>query len=78
MKAIAEAHDTAHVPMTFDSYQHVTGPFFHGTKREFAIGEMLAELAERRELEWPPAQILQGMLDSIAKLGAHGLGVIED
>jgi hypothetical protein len=39
--AIADAHDTAHVPVTFDSYQHVTGPFFHGTKSEFEIGDEL-------------------------------------
>ncbi|HSP27080.1 MAG TPA: NAD(+)--rifampin ADP-ribosyltransferase, partial [Ilumatobacteraceae bacterium] len=40
--AIAEAHDTAYVPVTFDSYRHVTGPFFHGTKNEFALGDELA------------------------------------
>jgi rifampin ADP-ribosylating transferase len=39
--AIAEGHDTADVPVTFDSCQHVTGPFFHGTKFEFAIGDQL-------------------------------------
>ncbi len=40
-EAIAQAHNAAHVPATFDSYQHVTGPFFHGTKSEFAIGDEL-------------------------------------
>lgn len=155
--AIAEAHGTAHVPVTFDSYQHVTGPFFHGTKSEFAIGDELtpgygsnyhdgrvanhvyfaallepaiwgAELAvalgdgtgrerlyiveptgpfeddpnvtnkkfpgnvtqsyrtrhpmritgEVESWEGHPPEILQGMLDNIAKLRADGLDVIED
>lgn len=155
--AIAEAHGTAHVPVTFDSYQHVTGPFFHGTKSEFAIGDELtpghgsnyhdgrianhvyfaallepaiwgAELAvalgdgtgaERLYIVEPtgpfeddpnvtnkrfpgnvtksyrtrhpmriigvveswdghPPEILQGMLDNIAKLRAGGLDLIED
>jgi hypothetical protein len=39
--AIAEAHDSAHVPVTYDHCEHVTGPFFHGTKSEFAIGDEL-------------------------------------
>ena len=39
--AIAEANDTAYVPVTFDSCEHVIGPFFHGTKTEFAIGDEL-------------------------------------
>jgi rifampin ADP-ribosylating transferase len=156
-EAIAEAHGTAHVPVTVDSYQHVTGPFFHGTKSEFTIGDELtpghgsnyhdgrvanhvyfaaliepaiwgAELAvalgdgtgrERLYIVEPtgpfeddpnvtnkkfpgnvtqsyrtrhpmriigeieswaghPPEILQGMLDNIAKLRADGLDVIED
>ena len=28
-------------PVTFDSYEHVDGPFFHGTKTEFSIGDEL-------------------------------------
>ncbi|MFP4511761.1 MAG: NAD(+)--rifampin ADP-ribosyltransferase [Acidimicrobiales bacterium] len=39
--AIAEAADTEHVPVTFDSCDQVTGPFFHGTKTAFAIGDEL-------------------------------------
>ena len=39
--AIATAHNTDHVPVTFDSYEHVLGPFFHGTKTRFAIGDRL-------------------------------------
>jgi len=39
--AIAAAQHTEHVPVTFDSYDHVVGPFFHGTKAEFAIGDLL-------------------------------------
>jgi hypothetical protein len=39
--AIADATDTPYVPVTLDSYEHVTGPFFHGTKVEFAIGDEL-------------------------------------
>jgi len=40
--AIAEARDTEYVPVSFDSYEHITGPFFHGTNTEFAIGDELA------------------------------------
>lgn len=28
-------------PVTFDHCDHVTGPFFHGTHREFAAGDLL-------------------------------------
>ena len=31
--------DTKHVPVTFDSCAHVTGPFFHGTKIAFEAGD---------------------------------------
>ena len=40
-EAIAEAHDTEYVPVAFDSYQHVTGPFFHGTTSELDVGDEL-------------------------------------
>ena len=155
--AIAEADNTEHVPVSFDSCEHVVGPFFHGTKTEFAIGDELvpghgsnyhqgrvanhvyfaallepaiwgAELAvaldgglgheriyivepngpfeddpnvtnkkfpgnvtksfrtrhpvrivgEVESWERHPTEILQGMLDSIAKLRTEGLDVIED
>jgi rifampin ADP-ribosylating transferase len=39
--AIARAHETVHVPVTFDSCDHVTGPFFHGTSVDLAIGAEL-------------------------------------
>lgn len=40
--AIAEAQDNAYVPVTFDSHEHINGPFFHGTRVEFAIDDELA------------------------------------
>jgi rifampin ADP-ribosylating transferase len=39
--AISEANDTDWIPVTFDSCEHVRGPFFHGTKTEVAVGEEL-------------------------------------
>lgn len=39
--AIADADGAAWVPVTFDSCQHVDGPFFHGTKTDFATGDEL-------------------------------------
>lgn len=30
-----------HVPVTFDRCDHITGPFFHGTKGEFVAGDLL-------------------------------------
>jgi rifampin ADP-ribosylating transferase len=39
--AIAEGHHTEDLPVTFDSCEHVDGPFFHGTKTDFAIGDEL-------------------------------------
>jgi hypothetical protein len=40
-QAIAEATDTNFVPVTFEQYEHVDGPFFHGTKTQFEIGDEL-------------------------------------
>lgn len=37
--AIAEAGDTDHVPVTFESCDHIEGPFFHGTKTTFELGD---------------------------------------
>lgn len=35
-------HDaTGWVPVTFESCDHVTGPFFHGTKGEFGAGDRI-------------------------------------
>ncbi len=33
--------DTTYIPVTFDSFEHVTGPFFHGTRTELAVGDEL-------------------------------------
>jgi len=38
-EAIAAAAGTEHVPVTFDRCDHVTGPFFHGTRVAFAPGD---------------------------------------
>lgn len=38
-EAIAAAADTEWVPVTDDTCGHVTGPFFHGTKVDFAVGD---------------------------------------
>lgn len=159
--SIAEAIEASgaaeYVPVTFDSCEHIDGPFFHGTKTEFSIGDELvpghgsnyhegraanhlyfaallepavwgAELAvaagggggreriyiveptgpfeddpnvtnkrfpgnvtqsyrtrhpmrivgEVESWEGHPPEVLQGMLDNIARLRAEGLDVIED
>lgn len=38
-EAIAEAADTEYVPVTFDHCAHIAGPFFHGTRAEFEVGD---------------------------------------
>ncbi len=40
-EAIAESGDTEHVPVTFDSCDHVEGPFFHGTRATFMDGDLI-------------------------------------
>jgi hypothetical protein len=40
-ESIADASDTVHVPVTFDSCEHVAGPFFHGTGAALGIGDEL-------------------------------------
>jgi hypothetical protein len=40
-ESIADASDTVHVPVTFDSCEHVAGPFFHGTTAALGIGDEL-------------------------------------
>ncbi len=37
--AIAESSDVDYVPVTFESCGQVSGPFFHGTKFEFDVGD---------------------------------------
>lgn len=39
--SIAESANTEFVPVTFDRYDHVTGPFFHGTRLAFVPGDEL-------------------------------------
>lgn len=33
--------DIADVPVTFDRYDHIEGPFYHGTKCAFEVGDQL-------------------------------------
>lgn len=40
-EAIAESSDTDYVAVTFESCSPVEGPFFHGTKTGFCLGEWL-------------------------------------
>lgn len=40
-EALAESSDTAYVPVTMESCSHVDGPFFHGTRTTFEIGDRL-------------------------------------
>ncbi len=39
--AIAESSDMDYVPVTFESCDHVDGPFFHGTMTAFDAGDQL-------------------------------------
>jgi rifampin ADP-ribosylating transferase len=38
-EAIEASRDTEHVPVTFESCEHVEGPFFHGTRVAFDPGD---------------------------------------
>lgn len=40
-ESIAAASTTNHVPTTFERCDHVVGPFFHGTKTSFEMGDLL-------------------------------------
>jgi Rifampin ADP-ribosyl transferase len=40
-EAIAESTNTDYVPVTFERYEHIEGPFFHGTKTRFEVGDEL-------------------------------------
>jgi len=33
--------DSAHIPVTFESFGHVAGPFYHGTKADLRAGDLL-------------------------------------
>ena len=34
-------NESYHVPVTYEHFEHVEGPFFHGTKSELAVGDEL-------------------------------------
>jgi len=40
-KAFMGETDNAYVPVTFESCDHIEGPFFHGSKSTFGIGDEL-------------------------------------
>jgi hypothetical protein len=40
-ESIASSTDTHYEPVTFERCAHVDGPFFHGTKSTFGIGDQL-------------------------------------
>jgi hypothetical protein len=33
--------DSAHIPVTFEHYDHIKGPFYHGTRANATPGELL-------------------------------------
>lgn len=33
--------DSAHIPVTFENCAHITGPFYHGTKADLEVGDLL-------------------------------------
>lgn len=41
MTEVTDGDGAVHVPVTYDSCRHVTGPFFHGTKSVLAVGDEL-------------------------------------
>ena len=40
-QAIADTDGAVHVAVTFENCEHVAGPFFHGTKAAFEIGDLI-------------------------------------
>ena len=40
-EAIAAASATRHIPVTFERCDHLDGPFFHGTKTSFHVGDVV-------------------------------------
>lgn len=40
-EAIAAASETSYIPVTVESCDHVEGPFFHGTKTSFDVGDLV-------------------------------------
>lgn len=41
-EAITESSDAVYIPVTFERCDHIEGPFFHGTKTAFDVGDRLA------------------------------------
>lgn len=39
--AIADSNDATSIPVTFEACDHIAGPFFHGTKTAFEVGDRL-------------------------------------
>ena len=33
--------DSAHIPVTFEHYEHIKGPFYHGTRASVSPGDLL-------------------------------------
>lgn len=40
-ESIRDGEGAEWVPVTYESFRHVEGPFFHGTSRDFAVGDLL-------------------------------------
>jgi hypothetical protein len=40
-KLAMDESDSAYVPVTFDHFDHIEGPFYHGTMSQFEVGEEL-------------------------------------
>ena len=40
-EAIGASGDAQHVPVTFECCDHVDGPFFHGTRTTFEVGDQI-------------------------------------
>ena len=40
-ESIAESGNTVCIPVTYDSWDHVAGPYFHGTRISFEVGDLL-------------------------------------
>lgn len=40
-ESIAATGEEPRVPVTFEHFEHVEGPFFHGTKEAFEVGDQL-------------------------------------
>jgi hypothetical protein len=65
------ASNSLYVPVTFDQCSHLRGPFYHGTKFSFEVGE-------EQTWEGHATEVLTGMLDPLTLLRQRGLDVIED